>query len=92
MDTLPRECLQLVGAFACGWAPTPSAQAMRDFWEMCPWLPEMQQLSFSRGARLYRIPWSVGMQCCYKCNSCYMQQLCDIRVKYEPELLDLFSL
>ena len=78
--------------FTRGWEPTPSARAMQAFWQLYPWVPEMQQLKSSRSALLYRAPDSVGTQCCYKCNCCYIQQLWDIRVKYEPELLDLLWL
>ena len=88
MNALPRECQQLIDDFATGWRPTPSARAMRAFWRMCPWLPEMQQLSLSRGARRYRYPWSAGTQFCDKCDRCYRQQLYKSRVKHEPELLD----
>ena len=89
MDAVPEECLQLVRDFTCGWEPTPSAQAMRACWQLYPWVPEMQQLEVSCGALLYRNAWSAGTRFCYKCNSCYTQQLWDIRVKYEPELQDL---
>ena len=89
MNTLPRECQQLANAFAHGWQPTPSARAMRAFWQVYPWVPEMQQqLESPRNAvLLYRHAHSAGARCCHKCNSCYMQQLHDIRVKYEPELV-----
>ena len=86
MDALPWECQQLVSAFAHGWEPTPSARAMHAFWQMYPWVPQMQQLKNSRGTLLYRAADSAGAQCCYKCNCCYTQQLHNIRVQYEPEL------
>ena len=88
MNALPKECQQLVNAFARGWQPTPSARAMLAFWQQYPWVPEMQQLNNSRGALLYRAAESAGTRCCYKCNSCYIQQLHNIRVQYEPELAD----
>ena len=86
MDALPRECQQLVSAFAHGWQPTPSARAMLAFWRQYPWVPEMQQLKNSRGTLLYRAADSAGARGCYKCSSCHMQLLHDIRVTYEPEL------
>ena len=92
MDAVPQECLQLVRNFARGWEPTPSARAMQAFWQLYPWVPEMQQLKGSRGALLYRFADIAGTRFCYKCNSCYEQLLWDIRVKYDPELLDLMWL
>ena len=88
MDAVPHECLQLVRGFARGWEPTPSAQAMQAFWQLYPWVPEMQQLQASRSALLYRAADSAGARCCYKCNCCYIQRLYDIRVRFEPELAD----
>ena len=88
MDAVPPECLQLVRGFARGWEPTPSAQAMQAFWQLYPWVPEMQQLQASRSALLYRAADSAGARCCYKCNCCYIQRLYDIRVRFEPELAD----
>jgi hypothetical protein len=88
MDAVPQECLQLVRDFARGWEPTPSARAMQAFWRRYPWVPEMHQLPFSRGALLYRAAESVGTHDCYKCNCCYTHRLYDIRVRYEPELAD----
>ena len=88
MNDVPQECLQLVRGFARGWEPTPSARAMQAFWQLYPWVPEMQQLQASRGALLYRAAESAGTRGCYKCNACWIQQLHNIRVQYEPELAD----
>ena len=88
MNDVPQECLQLVRGFARGWEPTPSARAMQAFWQRYPWVPEMHQLLSSRSPLLYRAPDSFGTHCCYKCNSCYIQRLYNIRLKYEPELAD----
>ena len=88
MDALPLECQERVNDFARGWQPTPSARAMLAFWRQYPWVPEMQQLNNSRGALLYRAADSAGVQCCNKCNCCYIQQLHSIRIRYEPEIID----
>ena len=88
MDALPLECQELVNAFARGWRPTPSARAMLAFWQQYPWVPEMQQLNNSRGALLYRAADCAGVQRCYRCNCCYIQQLHNIRIRYEPEIID----
>ena len=87
MDALPLECQELVDAFARGWQPTPSARAMIAFWQQYPWVPEMQQLNLP-GALLYRAADFAGLQPCDRCDCCYIQQLHNIRVKYEPEIID----
>ena len=87
MDAVPLECQELVNAFARGWQPTPSARAMIAFWQQYPWVPEMQQLNL-RGALLYRAADFAGLQPCDRCDCCYIQQLHNIRVKYEPEIID----
>ena len=96
MDRLLADCQQLVRDLASGWTPTPSAQALRDFWQLRPWLLEMQavlnhELSLPATC-IYRQADVAGTQMCFKCNNCITQRMFDIRVQYGPELLDLMWL
>ena len=99
MNALPKECQQLVNAFARGWQPTPSAQAVQAFWRRYPWVQEMQQQmlhfpisAWVRLVLLYSSADVVGTTFCTTCNTCLIQRLYDIRAKYEPELQDLMWL
>ena len=88
--------------FATGYQATPSAWAMRAFWEQHPWVPEMQaelrraQAELRRAQTLhtyvvyvYRSADRVGSTPCYKCGGCLLHRLWEIRAKYDPEVADL---
>ena len=96
MDRLPADCQQLVRDFASGLTPTPREQALRDFWQLRPWVGEMQALIARElslpGVNVYHLADVIGTRMCFICDNCITQRMFDIRVQYEPELLDLMWL
>ena len=80
--------------FATGYQATPSARAMRAFWEEYPWVPEMQAMLRARRlctllVHVYSSSDHAGTTPCYKCGCCLLHQLWQIRAKYDPEVADL---
>ena len=96
VDRLPANCQQLVRDFASGWTPTPSARALHDFWRLWPWVVEMQAMMTPElslpAVYIYHHADVAGTHECMKCHDCITQRLWNIRVRYQPELLDLLWL
>ena len=82
---LPSDCVGLIRSFD-GWCPTPSAQAMRNFWRRYPWVPEMMRRWPGLAVTVSCEADEVGVDDCYKCAACIRHRLHCVRMLYDDEL------
>ena len=82
---LPWDVQTLVREFAEGWQPTPSAQALKAFHELHPWVLPMAQAWPGFAPGIYKGAPYVGMQDCYKCSRCIDASLHVLRRQWDPE-------